>query len=388
MPNISDTKAMLAILSSLGVKLEVNKNEVLVNADEISSVEPDLDEVSKIRGGFFVLGPLIARFGKAIVPLPGGCDIGLRPVDLYIRGLEALGAVVEVRDGKVLARTANGRGLVGGRFRLDYPSVGATETLMMAASMADGITVLSNIAKEPEVIDLAWFLNSSGACIEGAGSNKLIIKGKCCLHGSEFVITPDRIEAGTFLLAAAITRSCLSISPVIPSHVSCLIDKLSTAGCKIRKYEDCTMEVSAVPANIGFNLLAFDVKTCPFPGFPTDLQPQAMALLSTCRGLSVVEESVFDNRMGHVRELKKLGARIQVHGRTALIHGSDKGSALYGSRLLARDLRGGIALVLAGLAAEGTTEVNGVAHIDRGYENLEEKLQFLGADIKRATPVS
>ncbi|XP_052294270.1 uncharacterized protein LOC102609424 isoform X4 [Citrus sinensis] len=314
---LSDTKAMLSILRSLGAKIEFNERnkEILVNTDGVGRAEPCLEEMRKIRGGFFVIGPLLARFGEAVVGLPGGCDIGERPVDLYVRGLRALGATVEIRDGRVLAHSANGKGLVGGSFHLDFPSVGATETLMMAASMADGVTVLSNVAKEPEVIDLARFLNDSGACVYGAGSDKLLIKGKCQLRGCECNVPPDRIEAGTFMLAAAITRSLISISPVTPSHLSCLIDKLKIAGCKITRCNNDTMEVSAIPENVCENLRGFNVRTSPFPGFPTDLQPPTMALLTTCSGSSIVEESVFDRRLGHVRELQKLGAKIQCPAR-------------------------------------------------------------------------
>ncbi|CAB4277357.1 unnamed protein product [Prunus armeniaca] len=387
-PNLFDTRTMASVLASLGAKVEVFNNEMLVNTDGVDSVEPNSDEICKIRGGFFVIGPLVARFSEAVVALPGGCNIGTRPVDLYIRGLQALGAVVELRDGKVQAYAANGRGLVGGSFQLDYASVGATETLMMAACMADGTTVLSNVAREPEVVDLARFLNDSGACVEGAGSNQLVIKGKPLLHGSECVIAADRIEAGTFMLAAAITRSCISISPVIPSQMSCLIQKLSAAGCKIRQYSHDTLEVSAVSRYGGENLQSFEVKTGPYPGFPTDLQPQIMALLTTCNGLSPVEESVFDKRMGHVSELLKLGAKIQVCASTALVFGKDNGSVLSGSSLVANDIRGGMSLVLAGLAAEGTTDISGVAHIDRGYENLDMKLRSLGADVKRLMPLA
>ncbi|KAM1169112.1 hypothetical protein ACFX13_031663 [Malus domestica] len=361
---------------------------MLVNTDGVGSVEPNADEIQKIRGGFFVIGPLVARFGEAVVALPGGCNIGARPVDLYIRGLQSLGAVVELRDGKVQAYAANGRGLVGGSFQLDYPSVGATETLMMAACMADGTTVLSNVAREPEVVDLARFLTNCGACVDGAGSNKLVIKGKSQLHGCECVVAPDRIEAGTFMLAAAITCSCISISPVIPCQMSSLIHKLSAAGCKIKKCSHDTLEVSAVSGRGGENLRSVVVKTGPYPGFPTDLQPQIMAFLTTCNGLSSVEESVFDKRMSHVSELLKLGAKIQVCASTALVYGKDNGSVLNGSSLVANDIRGGMSLVLAGLAAEGTTEISGVAHIDRGYENLDMKLRFLGADVKRLMPLA
>ncbi|XP_050139733.1 uncharacterized protein LOC126615856 [Malus sylvestris] len=387
-PDLFDTRTMASVLVSLGAKVEVLDNEMLVNTDGVGSVEPNADEIQKIRGGFFVIGPLVARFGEAVVALPGGCNIGARPVDLYIRGLQSLGAVVELRDGKVQAYAANGRGLVGGSFQLDYPSVGATETLMMAACMADGTTVLSNVAREPEVVDLARFLTNCGACVDGAGSNKLVIKGKSQLRGCECVVAPDRIEAGTFMLAAAITRSCISISPVIPCQMSSLIHKLSAAGCKIKKCSHDTLEVSAVSGRGGENLLSVVVKTGPYPGFPTDLQPQIMALLTTCNGLSSVEESVFDKRMSHVSELLQLGAKIQVCASTALVYGKDNGSVLNGSSLVANDIRGGVSLVLAGLAAEGTTEISGVAHIDRGYENLDMKLRFLGADVKRLLPLA
>ncbi|XP_042490447.1 UDP-N-acetylglucosamine 1-carboxyvinyltransferase-like isoform X1 [Macadamia integrifolia] len=382
-PDISDTREMFSILQSLGVRVEASNGEVTVDTDGIRSVEPCPESVRQTRGGFFVVGPLLARFGEAVVALPGGCDIGTRPIDLYIRGLQALGAVVELRDGKVCAFAVNGKRLVGGKFHLDYPSVGATETLMMAASMADGVTTLCNVAQEPEVVDLAWFLNKSGACVEGEGSDTLVIKGRNQLHGPEFTIIPDRIEAGTFMVAAAITRSCVSMSPVIPFHLSCVIDKLSAAGCKIIETTQNTLEISALPGDIARDIRGVHVKTGPFPQFPTDLQPQIMALLMTRNGSSIVEESVFDKRMGHVRELQKLGGRIQVCGNTAFIKGQDHGSALYGTTVCATNLRGGAALILAGMAAEGITKIDGVAHIDRGYQNLDMKLCSLGANIRR-----
>ncbi|GFP79614.1 UDP-n-acetylglucosamine 1-carboxyvinyltransferase [Phtheirospermum japonicum] len=265
------------------------------------------------------------------------------------------------RDNKVVAHAADGKGLVGGRFELDYPSVGATETLMMAACMAQGNTLLSNVAQEPEIIDLACFLTKTRAHIEGAGTDTIRIHGKSRLLGTEYRIMPDRIETGTFMIAAAITRSCISMSPVFPGCLSSLIDKLS----------------------MGEELAGFVIKTLPYPGFPTDLQPQTMALLSTCNGLSIVEESVFENRMTHVRGLQKLGAKIQVCENTAFVSGKENGNKLRGTRVVASDLRGGMSLVLAGLAAEGVTEVNGISHIDRGYETLEKKLQLLGAHVIR-----
>lgn len=373
---------MAAILSSLGAQIEFSGNEVVVNTDRVGSVEPDATLMSRIRGGFFVVGPLLARFGEAVVGLPGGCDIGARPVDIYVRGLRELGAVVELRDNNFVAHVANGRGLIGGRFRLDYPSVGATQTLMMAASMAEGATLLTNVAREPEITDLARFLTNTGVCVEGAGTDKICIRGKSRLLGTEHTIMPDRIEAGTFMLAAAITRSCISLSPVYPGCLSSLIDKLSESGCTITHKND-KLELSAIPRCSTEGLRGFDIKTLPYPGFPTDLQPPAMAMLSTCDGLSIVEETVFENRLTHVKELQKLGAKIYTHGSSAFIYGKEKENKLRGGRVRAADLRGGMSLVLAGLAAEGVTQVEGMSYIDRGYENLEVKLRLLGGDVKR-----
>ncbi|CAD5191949.1 unnamed protein product [Musa acuminata subsp. malaccensis] len=381
-PDISDARAMVAILRSLGAQVqERGGGELAVDSTALSSAEPAADEVRKIRAGFFVLGPLVARLGEAAVALPGGCSIGARPVDLYLRGLSALGAVVELMH----VKAANGRGLTGGRFHLDYPSVGASETLMMAASMAEGVSVLTNVAQEPEVADLARFLVACGAQIKGVGTRTLVIDGRRSLHGAQFTVIPDRIETGTFMVAAAITRSCVSLSPVIPCHLTIIIDKLSAVGCRISQKGDGILEVSAATATAGGDLRGLYLKTLPYPGFPTDLQPQFMALLTTCGGPSIVEESVFENRMHHVKELQKLGARIEVHGRSAFVKGrtTQRNVALSGSKVEAADLRGGAALVLAGMAARGVTEVVGVHHIDRGYENFEAKLLNLGADISR-----
>ncbi|KAL5989641.1 hypothetical protein ACLOJK_010534 [Asimina triloba] len=369
MPDLYDTRTMVSILRSVGAHVEVSDGEIAVNAEKIHSVEPCPGSVQKIRAGFFVLGPLVARFGEAVISLPGGCEIGARPVDLFLDGLQALGAAVKLR------------GLVGGRFHFSYPSVGATETLMMAASIAEGVTILTNVAQEPEVVDLAQFLIAGGAIVEGAGTGKLVIKGSKCLHGAKFTIIPDRIEAGTLIVAAAITRSQISISPVIPHHLTCVMNKLVAAGCKIRdkgSVLEVHHQVSAVPSMVGGDLQGFHFRTCPYPGFPTDLQPQFMALLATCSGSCIVDETVFEARMSHVRELQKLGARIQVCGSSAIVHGKGgKGcrSAFRGSQVVAHDLRSGASLILAGMAAEGTTEIAGAAYIDRGYENLEMKLR-------------
>ncbi|KAH0450759.1 hypothetical protein IEQ34_021451 [Dendrobium chrysotoxum] len=382
-PDLLDTRTMADVLRSIGARVESEDRDVLVvDASDVGVTEPCSEKIGRIRAGFFVLGPLVARFGKAEVAMPGGCRIGLRPVDLYIKGLEALGAVAE--EEKVCVYGANGKGLVGGSFHLAYPSVGATETFVMAASMADGVSVLTNAAMEPEVADLTKFLIACGACIEGAGTSTLVITGRKKLYGAEFTIFPDRIEAGTFMAAAAITRSCISLSPVIPPHVAQMTEKLTEAGCKITQIGPSALEVSAVPEVTGGDLQAFNIKTLPYPGFPTDLQAQCMALLTTCVGSSIIEESVFENRMHHVEELKKLGADIKVGGNTAFIGGTKPGRiALTGGRVRAADLRGGAALVLAGMAASGITEVENIAQIDRGYERFEEKLLLLGADVKR-----
>ncbi|KAJ8532328.1 hypothetical protein K7X08_012251 [Anisodus acutangulus] len=295
---------MVSILESLGAQVMSFGGDIVVNTDGIVSVELDLSEIGKLKGGFFVIGPLLARFGEAIVGLPGGCDIGARPVDvdICVHGLRVLGATVELRDGKVQARVSNGKRLTGASFRLEYPSVGATETLMMAACMAEGKTVISNAAQELE--------------------QTLFVRGRRRLYGSEYSIMPDRIEAGTYMLAAAITRSCISISPVSHSNSTCLVNKLSSAGCKLLQLSDDTLELSVVPRTIGDNLRGFSIKTNPFLG---NLQPLTMALLSTCKGVSVVEESVFENRMSHVTELQKFGAKIQRCGSRAMVYG--KGNA-------------------------------------------------------------
>ncbi|KAJ0986019.1 hypothetical protein J5N97_004375 [Dioscorea zingiberensis] len=365
-PDLADTRTMADVLRSLGAKVEeMGDGDLMVDSREVGSVEPCEDAMGKIRAGFFVLGPLVARFGEAEVSLP-------------------VVSIRRLRDGKVYVRAANGRGLVGAHFHLSFPSVGATETLMMAACMAEGVSVLTNAAQEPEVSDLAEYLVSCGACIEGAGTSKIVVTGRKHLHGSEFTIIPDRIEAGTFMIAAAITRSSITLSPVIPRHLQSLMDKLAIAGCKITQRGSRILEVSAMPSRTGGDLQGFDLVTLPYPGFATDLQPQCISLLATCCGKSNIEESVFENRMHHVKELQKLGALIELNGNSASIEGRTPWNmALRGCRVEAADLRGGAALVLAGMAAEGATEVGGVTHIDRGYQALETKLQSLGANIKR-----
>ncbi|KAG0601688.1 hypothetical protein M758_11G132100 [Ceratodon purpureus] len=377
-PELHDIRRMFQVLQSVGVKVQRTSSGFMIDARDLTSVEPCPETVRKLRASFFVIGSLLGRKGEAVVPLPGGCDIGARPIDLHVRGLEALGAKVDIRQGKVHARARNGKNLTGGSFFLDYPSVGATETLMMAAALADGHTTLSNVAQEPEVVDLANFLISCGARIRGAGTSTLSITGTRKLHGTEYQIIPDRIEAGTFLMAAAITRSGISMCPVIPKHLSSVIDKLRMIGCRIQQNGWNSLQINCTE-----HLRSCDVKTLPYPGFPTDLQPQLMSLLTTCSGHSVLEETVFEGRMRHAEELQKLGAQMKVSQNVAIIHGKDAGSTLFGAPVSATDLRAGAALVLAGMSAEGTTYIQGVSHIDRGYERLDKKLQLLGASIQR-----
>ncbi|KAG0564224.1 hypothetical protein KC19_8G093500 [Ceratodon purpureus] len=377
-PDLHDIRRMLQVLQSVGVSVQRTSSGFMVDARDLTSVEPCAEAVRKLRASFFVIGSLLGRRGEAVVPLPGGCNIGARPIDLHVRGLEALGAKVEIRQGKVYARAQNGRNLIGGNFCLDYPSVGATETLMMAAALADGHSTLSNVAQEPEVVDLANFLISCGAFIKGAGTNTLSITGTRKLHGTEYKIIPDRIEAGTFLIAAAITRSAISMSPVIPKHLTSVVEKLRSIGCRVQQTRWNSLQISCNEV-----LRSCEVKTLPYPGFPTDLQPQLMSLLTTCSGQSLIEETVFEGRMRHAEELQKLGAQVKVSRNIAIINGKDTGSSLYGAPVLATDLRAGAALVLAGMSSDGTTHIEGVGHIDRGYERLDQKLRLLGASIRR-----
>eukprot|EP00250_Pteridium_aquilinum_P011697 c20248_g1_i2 orf=621-2147(+) len=380
-PNLLDISRMLQVLTSLGVHVRHCGSDVYINARNLSFPEPCADTIRKIRAGFFVIGALVARHGEAILALPGGCDIGSRPIDLHLRGLEALGAKVEVRQGKVHAWAGGGgRKLKGGTFCMDFPSVGATETLMMAACLAEGKSVLTNVAQEPEVVDLANFLVACGAKIEGAGTSVLSIEGVKKLHGADYSIIPDRIEAGTFLIAAAVTRSSISVSPVASNHLTAVVEKLTSIGCQLRQLNSNTLQLNALQIRSSTTLKNLEMTTGPYPSFPTDLQPQLMSLMMTCFGQSIVKETVFESRMGHVEELKKLGAMIYVSKNKAVIQGT---SALSGAHVKANDLRAGSALILAGMAAEGVTIIQGASHVDRGYERFDEKLQLLGASIER-----
>jgi UDP-N-acetylglucosamine 1-carboxyvinyltransferase len=333
--------------------------------------------MKKMRASVVSMGPLLARTGQARIPLPGGCAIGDRPIDLHIKGFHALGADITIHrgeDGHECVEAKANR-LTGAEIYLDTPSVGATENIMMAAALADGVTVIENAAQEPEIVDLANFINKMGARIKGAGTDIIKIEGVDSLHGAAHSVIPDRIEAGTFMLAAAITGGDVTITNMLPDHVKPVAAKLRESGCIV----DDTLEGTRVRLN-GRRPVATDIKTLPYPGFPTDIQPQFMTFLSTVNGSSVILETVFENRFMHIAELNKMGANIREDGRRAYIPG---GMTLHGGRVTAPDLRAGAALVLAGLAAEGETVISDVYHIDRGYDSIIEKFKSIGGNIER-----
>lgn len=371
-PCLADINTMGQVLASLGVKIKKNGNTWEFDGQDLKGVKAPYELVSQLRASFFVIGPILTRLGYAQVPLPGGCAIGSRPVDLHVRGLQAMGATVMIEHGVVNA-SVNNR-LKGANIFLDYPSVGATETIMMAATLAEGETVIENAAKEPEIVDLANFCNSMGAKITGAGTDSIVIQGVDRLHTTDYDIIPDRIEAGTFLVAGAITQSEILVTSVNYEHLMPIIAKLAEIGCQVVREDEHTLRT--IPGE----LKASDIETLPHPGFPTDMQAQFMALLTVSEGNSLVTETVFENRLRHVAELKRMGANIKVKGNSALVSGV---SILSGAPVMATDLRASAALVIAGLAADGKTIVQGLQHLDRGYENLEHKFQGLGAKIKR-----
>lgn len=372
-PNLLDVQTIVRVLRALGIRAEYSRsqpNTVEVWNNDVKHVAP-YELVTKMRASFFVIGPILARKGLAKVPLPGGCAIGSRPVNLHLKGLEALGAKVEMEHGFVIVHAKR---LKGNNVYIDFPSVGATETIMMAATMADGVTTIENAAREPEVVDLAEFLKQAGAKISGAGTEEIRIEGVDQLFPVEYRVIPDRIEAGTFMVAAAITRGDLLIKNVVPDHIEATIRKLKEAGISIEVREDSVR----VSANDGIK--AADLKTMPYPGFPTDMQPQLTALLTIAKGTSVVTETVFENRFMHVSELNRMGAEIKLEGQSTIINGVP---GLSSAPVKVSDLRAGAALVLAGLAAQGETVIEDRDHhIERGYENLVEKLTRVGAEIR------
>ena len=371
-PKLRDVEVICEVLSSLGAKVEfLDEGVIKINSSNIENYETPYELMSKMRASFLVMGPLLTRVGKTKTSLPGGCAIGTRPIDLHLKGFKALGAEIDVDHGNIGAYADK---LVGSRIYLDFPSVGATENIMMAATMAEGETIIDNVAMEPEIVDLANFLNKLGADIRGAGTNTIKIKGVKKLGGATHSIIPDRIEAGTFMVAAAITRGDIIVENVIPNHIKPVIAKLREVGCEVYENGDKIRVIGPK------KLKATDIKTLPYPGFPTDMQAQFMALMSICDGTSVAIETVFENRFMHVDELKRMGADIKIDGRSAIIQGVDE---LMAAPVKATDLRAGAALVLAGLVANGTTEIRDIFHIDRGYDGIEEKFAKLGAKIYR-----
>ena len=371
-PKLKDVEIMCEVLSSLGAKVEyLDRNVIKINSADIHKYETSYELMSKMRASFLVMGPLLTRLGKTKNSLPGGCAIGTRPIDLHLKGFRALGATIDVDHGNISAYADR---LAGDRIYLDFPSVGATENIMMAAVMAEGETIIDNAAMEPEITDLSNFLNKLGADIRGAGTSTIRIKGVKKLGGARHLIIPDRIEAGTFMVAAAITGGDIIIENEISNHIKPIIAKLKEAGCRVYENGDSIRVIGTEKLN------AIDVKTLPYPGFPTDMQAQFMALMTLCEGTSVAVETVFENRFMHVDELKRMGADIKIDGRSAIIQGVKN---LTGAPVKASDLRAGAALVLAGLVAEGVTEIDNIYHIDRGYDGIEEKFANLGAKIWR-----
>ena len=374
-PMLRDVTFMKEILTSLGSEVvELEDNVLSITTKDITSTEAQFELVNKMRASILVMGPLLARKGVARIPHPGGCAIGARPIDLHLKGLEALGAVITYKDDYIEAATG-GQGLVGDTIYLDFPSVGATENIMMAAVLAEGTTYLENAAEEPEIVDLANFLNKMGAKIKGAGTDTIKIEGVDKLGGAGHTVIPDRIETGTFMLAAAITKGAVHIMNAVPDHVKPIIAKLRECGVRIEVGDDDLI----VRADLGPQT-STDIKTLPYPGFPTDIQSPFMAYLATVEGASTVIETVFENRFMHVAQLNKMGASIETAGNKALIRGNAR---LRGCQVMATDLRAGAALVLAGLVAEGSTEISEIFHIERGYEKFIEKFCALGAKIER-----
>lgn len=372
-PDLDDVRTISEVLGSLGVPVNFDTpGELYIDSTNLQTCEAPYELVRKMRASFLVMGPLLARWGQAKISLPGGCAIGTRPIDLHLKGFEALGAEIVLGHGFIEAK-APGR-LTGARIYLDFPSVGATENILMAASLAKGQTVLENAAQEPEIVDLANYLNAMGARIRGAGTSIIKVEGVEELKGTTHAVIPDRIEAGTYMVAAAMSGGIVRIDNVITEHLKPVIAKLKEAGVLLDE------DIDGVTIRGYERLKAVDIKTLPYPGFPTDMQAQFMALMCVAEGTSVVTETVFENRFMHVDELKRMGANIKIEGRSAVVEGV---RSLTGCPVKATDLRAGAALVLAALVSEGRTDIGCIHHIDRGYDNLVGKFQALGADITR-----
>jgi UDP-N-acetylglucosamine 1-carboxyvinyltransferase len=371
-PNLDDVDVICDLAQSIGAQINRRGNNTLqIKTTSIKDIVAPYELVTKMRASFLVMGPLLARMGKAKISLPGGCAIGTRPVDLHLKGFAAMGAEISQSGGYV---EASAKKLKGAQIYLDFPSVGATENILMAACLAEGITIIENASAEPEVVDLANYLISIGAEVKGAGTDTIKVTGVKTLKGTTYQIIPDRIEAGTFMIAAALTKGDVLIDNVIPDHLKPITAKLKEIGVEISE------ELSAIRVNGTNKIKAVDIKTMPYPGFPTDMQAQATSMMSLCDGTSVIVETIFENRFMHVCELNRMGANIKIDGRTAVIEGKPM---LNGAKVKATDLRAGAALTLAGLVAEGTTEVTNAEHIFRGYDNFDEKLKAMGAEIHR-----
>ena len=374
LPDVNDINVLLEAISGIGAEVDrIDRHTVRINGSNIENFDIEYDYIKKIRASYYLLGALLGKYKRAEVALPGGCNIGSRPIDQHLKGFRALGAYVDIEHGKIIAEAER---LIGKHIYFDVVSVGATINVMMAASMAEGLTILENVAKEPHVVDVANFLNSMGANIRGAGTDVIKIRGVSRLHKTDYSIIPDQIEAGTFMFAAAATRGDVTVMNVIPKHLEATIAKLVEIGCEVEEFDDAVRVVSKG------DLHNTQVKTLPYPGFPTDMQPQIGVTLALCKGTSTIIESIFENRFKYLSELARMGANVKVEGNAATIEGVDKFS---GARVSAPDLRAGAALVIAGMAADGITIVDDIVYIQRGYERFEEKLRSLGAVIERVS---
>ena len=370
LPDVKDINVMLEAIAQTGVYVDrINRNKVKINASKLHSCVVDDEYIRRIRASYYLIGALLGKYHKAEVALPGGCEIGARPIDQHLKGFRALGADIDISSGRINASSDK---LKGAHIFLDIVSVGATINIMLAASLIPGKTVIENVAKEPHIVDVANFLNSMGADIKGAGTDVIRINGVSKLHGTEYSIIPDQIEAGTFMCAAAITRGDVTVKNLIPKHMEAISAKLIEIGCEITEFDDAIRVRGAIRQR------AANVKTLPYPGFPTDMQPQITAVLARAHGTSTVLESIFENRFRYVSELARMGAEIEVKGNMAVVSGVDK---LVGANLNAPDLRAGAALVIAALAADGISTISDIKYIQRGYEHFEEKLESLGAKI-------
>ena len=370
LPDIKDINVMLEAIAQTGVYVDrINRNKVKINASKLHSCVVDDEYIRRIRASYYLIGALLGKYHKAEVALPGGCEIGARPIDQHLKGFRALGANIDISSGRINASSDK---LKGAHIFLDIVSVGATINIMLAASLIPGKTVIENVAKEPHIVDVANFLNSMGADIKGAGTDVIRINGVNKLHGTEYSIIPDQIEAGTFMCAAAITRGDITVKNLIPKHMEAISAKLIEIGCEITEFDDAIRVRGAIRQR------AANVKTLPYPGFPTDMQPQITAVLARAHGTSTILESIFENRFRYVSELARMGAEIEVKGNMAMVSGVDR---LLGANVNAPDLRAGAALVIAALAADGISTISDIKYIQRGYEHFEEKLESLGAKI-------